>query len=153
MSSREHILQLIEPVVASFGLDLEDVEIKQAGKHSIVQIFVDKDGGIDLDQVAQVSSKISETLDEKEAMGERAYTLDVGSPGIDRPLVLERHWRRNIGRLVKINSGSNSDIGRIISINDDQVVVDVKGKERVFSLDKIDNAFIQIEFNPKKRDK
>ena len=114
MSTREQILQILEPITSNLGLDLEDVEIKSAGKHSIVQISVDKDGGITLDEVAHISNEISEILDTKEILGEKPYTLEVGSPGIDRALTHPRHWRRNIGRLVKINFGSNSEIGRII---------------------------------------
>jgi ribosome maturation factor RimP len=135
------------------GLDLEDVEIKSAGKHSIVQVSIDKDGGINLDEVAQISNQISEALDTKDVLGEKPYTLEVGSPGIDRALTLPRHWRRNNGRLVKINFGSNSEIGRIIESDDEKVSLEVKGKTRSINFDKIDQAFIQVEFNPKKSSK
>ena len=135
------------------GIDLEDVEIKSAGKHSIVQVSIDKDGGINLDEVAQISNQISEALDAKEVLGEKPYTLEVGSPGIDRSLTLPRHWRRNNGRLVKINFGSNSEIGRIIESDEEKVSLEVKGKTRSINFDKIDKAFIQVEFNPKKSSK
>ena len=135
------------------GLDLEDVEIKSAGKHSIVQVSIDKDGGINLDEVAQISNQISEALDAKDVLGEKPYTLEVGSPGIDRALTLPRHWRRNNGRLVKINFGSNSEIGRIIESDEEKVSLEVKGKTRAINFDKIDKAFIQVEFNPKKSSK
>ena len=135
------------------GLDLEDVEIKSAGKHSIVQVSIDKDGGINLDEVAQISNQISEALDAKDVLGEKPYTLEVGSPGIDRALTLPRHWRRNNGRLVKINFGSNSEIGRIIESDEEKVSLEVKGKTRLINFDKIDKAFIQVEFNPKKSSK
>ena len=95
MSTREQILQILEPIASNMGLDLEDVEIKSAGKHSIVQVSIDKDGGINLDEVAQISNQISEALDAKEVLGEKPYTLEVGSPGIDRALTLPRHWRIN----------------------------------------------------------
>ena len=135
------------------GLDLEDVEIKSAGKHSIVQVSIDKDGGINLDEVAQISNQISEALDAKDVLGEKPYTLEVGSPGIDRALTLPRHWRRNNGRLVEINFGSNSEISRIIESGEEKVSLEVKGKTRSINFDKIDKAFIQVEFNPKKSSK
>lgn len=135
------------------GLDLEDLEIKSAGKHSIVQVSIDKDGGIKLDEVAQISNQISEVLDANDVLGDKPYILEVGSPGIDRALTLPRHWRRNIGRLVKINFGSNSEIGRIIESDDEKVSLEVKGKTRSIKFDKIDKAFIQVEFNPKKSSK
>jgi ribosome maturation factor RimP len=146
-------MQILEPIASNMGLDLEDVEIKSAGKHSIVQVSIDKDGGINLDEVAQISNQISEALDAKDVLGEKPYTLEVGSPGIDRALTLPRHWRRNIGRLVKINFGSNSEIGRIIESDDEKVSLEVKGKSRSINFDKIDKAFIQVEFNPKKSSK
>ena len=153
MSTREQILQILEPITSNLGLDLEDVEIKSAGKHSIVQISVDKDGGITLDEVAHISNEISEILDTKEILGEKPYTLEVGSPGIDRALTHPRHWRRNIGRLVKINFGSNSEIGRIIQSDDEKVTLEIKSKSRVIFFNKIDKAFIQVEFNCKKSSK
>ena len=153
MSTREQIMQILEPIASNMGLDLEDVEIKSAGKHSIVQVSIDKDGGINLDEVAQISNQISEALDAKDVLGEKPYTLEVGSPGIDRALTLPRHWRRNNGRLVKINFGSNSEIGRIIESDDEKVSLEVKGKSRSINFDKIDKAFIQVEFNPKKSSK
>jgi ribosome maturation factor RimP len=153
VSTREQILQILEPIASNMGLDLEDVEIKSAGKHSIVQVSIDKDGGINLDEVAQISNQISEALDAKEVLGEKPYTLEVGSPGIDRALTLPRHWRRNNGRLVKINFGSNSEIGRIIESDEEKVSLEVKGKTRSINFDKIDKAYIQVEFNPKKSSK
>ena len=153
MSTREQILQILEPIASNMGLDLEDVEIKSAGNNSIVQVSIDKDGGINLDEVAQISNQISEALDAKEVLGEKPYTLEVGSPGIDRALTLPRHWRRNNGRLVKINFGSNSEIGRIIESDDEKVSLEIKGKTRSINFDKIDKAFIQVEFNPKKSSK
>jgi ribosome maturation factor RimP len=153
VSTREQIMQILEPIASNMGLDLEDVEIKSAGKHSIVQVSIDKDGGINLDEVAQISNQISEALDAKDVLGEKPYTLEVGSPGIDRALTLPRHWRRNNGRLVKINFGSNSEIGRIIESDDKKVSLEVKGKTRSINFDKIDKAFIQVEFNPKKSSK
>ena len=153
MSTREQIMQILEPIASNMGLDLEDVEIKSAGKHSIVQVSIDKDGGINLDEVAQISNQISEALDAKDVLGEKPYTLEVGSPGIDRALTLPRHWRRNNGRLVKINFGSNSEIGRIIESDEEKVSLEVKGKTRSINFDKIDKAFIQVEFNPKKSSK
>ena len=153
MSTREQILQILEPIASNMGLDLEDVEIKSAGKHSIVQVSIDKDGGINLDEVAQISNQISEALDAKDILGEKPYTLEVGSPGIDRALTLPRHWRRNNGRLVKINFGSNTEIGRILESDDEKVSLEVKGKTRSINFDKIDKAFVQVEFNPKKSSK
>ena len=149
MASREDLFGQIEPIVNKSGYFLEDVIIKSAGKNSIVQILLDKDSGINLDEVAEVSNKISIILDEKNLMGNKPYTLDVGSPGIDRPLTQLRHWHKNMGRLVKINFGSNEKIGRIEKVEENEITLNIKGKSQVFNLSQIDKAIIQIEFNQK----
>ena len=112
-------------------------------------LFRSKDNGINLDEVAEVSNKISIILDEKNLMGNMPYTLDVGSPGIDRPLTQIRHWHKNMGRLVKINFGSNEKIGRIEKVEENEITLNIKGKSQVFNLSQIDKAIIQIEFNQK----
>ena len=84
------------------GLDLEDVVVTPAGKRRLLRVVVDQDGGVDLDTVAGVSTAVSATLDESDAMGGAPYVLEVTSPGVDRPLTAPRHWRRNRDRLVKV---------------------------------------------------
>ena len=71
------------------------MEITPAGKRRILRIAVDKDGGVTLDDVAEATREISRVLDASDAMGEQPYTLEVTSRGVDRPLTLPRHWRRN----------------------------------------------------------
>ena len=115
----------VEPVVASLGLDLEDVEVQAAGKRRRVSVVVDRDGGIDLDGIAATSRAVSEALDESGAMGDDAYTLEVTSPGVDRPLTLPRHWRRNAGRRIRVHLADSAIVeGRIRTVDDEGVVVD-----------------------------
>jgi ribosome maturation factor RimP len=147
MSKREQIIEKIDPLILELGFDLEDIQIISAGKHSIIQVLVDKDGGINLDEVAKISNAISEYFDNENLLEDKPYTLDVGSPGVDRALTLPRHWRRNKDRLVKIIQGSNSFIGRILENDDNQVSIDIKGKTQVFEFVKISSAQVQVEFN------
>ena len=95
--AREHLLDLLGPLVTEAGYDLEDVAVTSAGRRSLVRVTVDADGGIDLDAVALVSRIISDALD-ADAANPRAlsgaYVLEVSSPGVDRPLTEPRHWRR-----------------------------------------------------------
>ena len=106
--TREHLLDVLAPVVAATGYDLEDVTVTSAGRRSLVRVIVDADGGVDLDAVAEVSRVVSEALD-GDADGGAAfagpYVLEVSSPGVDRPLTEPRHWRRAIGRLVQVGGG------------------------------------------------
>ncbi|HNM98151.1 MAG TPA: ribosome maturation factor RimP, partial [Marmoricola sp.] len=88
---RDRLAALLATPISDLGLDLEDVEVTSAGKRSVVRVSVDRDGGIDLDTVAEATRAISQVLDESDVMGERSYTLEVGSRGVDKPLQLPRH--------------------------------------------------------------
>ena len=106
MSLRAQLRAVVEPVVGAAGYDLEDLTVSRAGRRSVVRVVVDRDGGIDLDAVADVSRLVSAALDAAEDRGREIFTgeyqLEVSSPGVDRPLTQPRHWRRNVGRLVKV---------------------------------------------------
>ena len=110
MSQRAQLRAVVEPVVGAAGYDLEDLTVSRAGRRYVVRVVVDGDGGLDLDAVADVSRAVSAALDAAEETGGEIvageYQLEVSSPGVDRPLTLPRHWRRNIGRLVKVGAGS-----------------------------------------------
>src|ERR1700709_2228211 len=113
--AREHLLEVLSPVVAATGHDLEDVTVTAAGRRSLIRVIVDADGGVDLDAVADVSRAGSDALDEGPGSDAFAgpYVLEVSSPGVDRPLTEPRHWRRAIGRLVQVTVGEQQLIGRI----------------------------------------
>lgn len=151
MTTREDIFDKIGPLVNKFNFELEDVILKSAGKNTIVQVLVDKDSGISLDEVANLSTKLSDFFDENSLMGEKTYTLDVGSPGIDRPLTKLRHWKKNQNRLVKIHSKSNIFEGRIKNVEENQVQIKIKSKLQSFQYSDIDKAIVQVEFNPKRK--
>ena len=90
---------LLAPVVAAHGVDLEAVSVSRAGSRSVVRVVVDRDGGLDLDGVAEVSRTVNAALD---AVGDDvihgSFVLEVTTPGVDRPLTEPRHWRRAAGR-------------------------------------------------------
>jgi ribosome maturation factor RimP len=108
--------QVLEPVVSEAGLDLEGLEVTPAGRRRVLRVVVDKDGGIDLDGVADLSHAVSAALDATDVMGGQPYVLEVTSPGTDRPLTEPRHWRRAVGRLVKIDFADGSTrTARVVS--------------------------------------
>ena len=145
---RERIESEIEGPLTTLDLDVEAVEITPAGKRRILRIAVDKDGGVTLDDVADATREISRVLDESDAMGEQPYTLEVTSRGVDRPLVLPRHWRRNVDRLVKVTSTEGETVeGRIVSSDDAAACIDVDGTIREIAYADIVRALVQIEFN------
>ena len=143
----KRLAELIEPVVAAAGMDLESVRMSVAGKRRLLRIVVDGDGGVSLDDAADVSREISAMLDEVNALGEVAYTLEVSSPGVDRPLTEPRHWRRAVGRLVKVKvTGEGTVEGRILAADADGVTLDLAGGERRFGQGELGAGAIQIEF-------
>lgn len=143
----------IEPVVTALGLDLEDLDVQSSGRRRRVSVVVDRDGGIDLDGIAAASRAVSDALDSTDAMGDQPYTLEVTSPGIDRPLTLPRHWRRNIGRRVRVflADGTTWD-GRITGADDDALVVAADERraaevtERRTSWPDVVRGEVQVEF-------
>jgi len=139
--------ELLGPLSA-LGLDVEAVEITPAGKRRVLRVAVDKDGGVNLDDIAGATREVSSVLDESDVMGEHPYTLEVTSRGVDRPLTLPRHWRRNETRLVKVALVEGGEVeGRITSSTDEAVTLDVDGSDREVAYADIAKARIQIEFN------
>lgn len=145
MASDHRVAELVAPLIEKRGIDLEEVLIKPAGRRSIVQIFIDRDGGIDLDLVAEVSREISDLLDSTDVLGNNPYTLDVGSMGVDRPLTLPRHFRRNAGRLVEITlQNGKSFVDRILEANEKEVTFKDSG---TINFENIKQALVQVEFS------
>src|SRR5690606_40537576 len=130
---RERLRAVIEPVVVNAGYDLENVSVSRVGRRHIVRVIIDADGGVTLDNVAEVSRAVSKALDAaEEREGELVageYQLEVSSPGVDRPLTLPRHWRRNVGRLVRVTAGERQVTGRVIAADDAGVTLDVDGQQ------------------------
>ena len=145
--------ELIDPLKV-MELDVEAVELTPAGKRRVLRVAVDKDGGVTLDDVADATREVSRVLDESDVMGEMPYTLEVTSRGVDRPLTLPRHWRRNADRLVKVTRADGTDLtGRITSSDDTAVTLDVDGASTEVAYADVTKAFVQIEFNRKSEKK
>ena len=152
---RDQIEAELTGPLSALGLDLEAVEVTPAGKRRILRVAVDKDGGVTLDDVAEGTREVERVLDGSDVMGEHPYTLEVTSRGVDRPLTLPRHWRRNADRLVKATLVDGQELtGRVLSSDDDAVSLDVDGATRELAYGDVAKALVQIEFNrPKAREK
>ncbi len=141
--------ELADPL-AALELDVEAVEITPAGRRRVLRVAVDKDGGVTLDDVAEATREINRVLDDSDVMGEQAYTLEVTSRGVDRPLTLPRHWRRNADRLVRVVLGDGTEItGRIVETGEESAVLEVAGERREVAYADVTKALVQIEFNRK----
>src|SRR6266571_2177117 len=109
------IADVIDPVIAAAGMDLESVRVSAAGRRRMLRVVVDSDRGVSLDDAATISRKLSAALDAAPVMGDFPYTLEVSSPGVDRPLTDPRHWRRAVGRLVQVTAAEAGPIsGRVL---------------------------------------
>jgi ribosome maturation factor RimP len=143
---------VLTPIFAQFGLELEAVEIIPAGKRRLLRVVVDGDGpegtGPLLDDIAEASKAASAALDSADVAGNAAYTLEVTSRGVSRPLELPRHWRRNTGRVVVVRLSEGDTItGRIVSNTDDVVRLNVDGEDRQVPFADVDRALVQVELN------
>jgi ribosome maturation factor RimP len=158
MAITDQIAQLVTPAVEAQGFFLEEVLLVSPGKHRIVTCIVDGDTSLNMDQVTAVSRAISELLDEAPFMGEAAFTLEVTSPGVDRPLTKPRHFAKNVDRLLKVTRTDGEVITGRITVNtntDVTLLVTEKkeSKETVIAFADIKRATVEIEFNRKDGDK
>jgi ribosome maturation factor RimP len=149
----DRIADVIQPVVAAAGMDLESVRVTAAGRRRLLRVVVDSDRGVSLDDAAAVSRELSAALDTVAVMGDFPYTLEVSSPGVNRPLADPRHWRRAVGRLVQVtvtdSGGARSVSGRISAADADGVTLDVEGDpktRRRFPYALLGPGAVQVEF-------
>jgi ribosome maturation factor RimP len=158
----DELARLLEPVLRASGMDLETVRVSPAGRRRLLRLVVDADGGVGLDEIAEVSREVSACLDASGAMGEVPYTLEVSSPGVDRPLTEPRHWRRAQGRLVSVplavadGSASASKTagarrpptieGRVLVAGDATVTLEVDGDRLELDYAELGPGRVQVEF-------
>jgi ribosome maturation factor RimP len=149
---RDRIEQELATPLGAIGLDVEAVELTPAGKRRILRIAVDGDDGVTLDDVADATRTVSQVLDESDVMGEQPYTLEVTSRGVDRPLTLPRHWRRNTSRLVKVTTSDGQTVtGRIVDSSAEAATLDVDGARHEIAYADVAKALVQVEFNRRTR--
>ncbi|WP_236791761.1 ribosome maturation factor RimP [Amycolatopsis sp. GM8] len=138
---------IVAEAVAGAGFDLDALEVQQAGRRKLVKVVVDADDGIGLDEVAECSRAVSAVLDSHDHLVEGAYTLEVTSPGVERPLTLARHWRRAKFRLVRISPHEGGGfLGRVGYAGPDAARVLVEGEIRDVRYRDVARAVIEIEF-------
>ena len=152
-SDAARLTALLEPVLHALDMDLESVRVGTAGRRRVLRIIVDADGGVDLDDIAEVSREVSAKLDATNAMGDAPYTLEVSSPGVDRPLTEPRHWRRAIGRLVIVavagdetGQADGPPPARIVDADQQGVTLEAAGATRTVPYGDLGPGRVQVEF-------
>jgi ribosome maturation factor RimP len=159
-SAIETVRLVAERVTGSHGYELVDVEIKKAPGGQVVRLFVDKEGGIGLDELQAVSEEVSAILDVEDPLP-FAYTLEVSSPGLDRALKTQSDYRRFAGRLAKVSSydvvdGRRHWTGRIVGLEDGLLTLRLEKEgnaEARVPFDKISHGRLEVEFpsQPKRK--
>jgi ribosome maturation factor RimP len=153
MSLEETIYEALAPVVEATGFFLEEVQITSSGKRRVIICVVDGENNLNLDEVTLVSRQIAGVVEDAPFMGQMPFTLEVTSPGVDRPLTKKRHWTKNRTRLVRVVM-LNGDVfaGRLGEVRDGSVLLLTEGKDaeetEIFFSD-IKKALVEIEFNRK----
>jgi ribosome maturation factor RimP len=143
MSNKEQVAAVITPAIEALGFYVEDISITSAGRRSMLTVIVDGDTHLSLDQVTVATKAISEIVENLPTLGNNPFTLEVTSPGLDRPLTKPRHWRKNKDRLIKIVLNEGKEItGRIKDSTNDEVIVD----EQKLAFVDIKRATLEIEF-------
>ncbi len=141
---------LVNDCVSALGMDVEAVELSSGGRRKILRIALDVDGGIGIDHITDATRALSEVLDSSDVMGAEPYTLEVTSRGVERPLTLPRHWRRNAGRLVRVTLEDDITLdGRIGDSDDTGVQLTTKKDTTRIPYDQIVTALVQTELNRK----
>lgn len=152
MTSSDKLAPEISRVLERLGVELDDLTISKAGSRRVLDIVVDADAAIDLDRLADISRAISDLLDDSDLMGTAPYVMEIGTRGIGKPLTKAAHWRRNVGRLVKIKLATAEVTGRIAEFEDPKVTLNVEGQLRTFDVSSISRAVIEVDFSRKEGD-
>ncbi|MFC4945491.1 ribosome maturation factor RimP [Pseudonocardia sp. GCM10023141] len=145
LSGRLH--GVLEPVITDAGFDLEELDVRTVGRRHTVKVVVDSDTGVGLDDIAMLSRAASEVLDQHDELINGAFTLEVTSPGTDRPLTQLRHWRRAFLRLVAVRTKDGATLaGRVGRADTDSVTVLVGGKRQELRYADVTHAAVEVEF-------
>ena len=143
MGKKEDICDAVTPALSALGFYLEDVTITSAGRRSMLTVIVDGDNHLSLDQVTTATKGISEIVEGIQSLGQTPFTLEVTSPGLDRPLTKPRHWRKNLDRLVKVILLDGKEVkGRVKYVTESDTTLD----EQVINFTDIKRATLEIEF-------
>ena len=146
----ERVKPIIEEKLVSMGLELYELKCIKAGSRLIVKVYIDKDGSVTVDDCEKASNEISILLD-VENVTQKPYTLEVSSPGIDRPLTTEKDFRRAVGNNVKLSlkrsEGKNKTVlGRLVTCSHGDLNIEtVKGMQTI-SLSDVNSGKIEIKF-------
>ena len=149
---KDQVEELVEPIISGMGLELVEVEYAKKSTGMNLTIVIDKKGGVDLDDCEAVHHAIDGPLDELDPTGNQPYTLNVSSPGLDRPIKTDKDFARNVGEVLEISTFARiglkkNFVGELVKFDADSVVLkDKKCKETTIERKLISKAAKYIEF-------
>jgi len=154
MDIRESVIKLIEPLVASYGAELVDVEYQRERVGWVVRVYLDKEDGITLDDCSQISAEVGELISVNDLI-DHPYSLEVSSPGLNRPLKGERDFARSIGKLVKIKTrealdGQKNFVGELLRHEENSIILAIEGREKTIPLPLILKANLEYQLHQSK---
>ncbi len=146
----KQIEAVVLPALEELGLELVEVQYRREQSGWVLRLFIDKQGGITLDNCAAVSREVSQLLDIEDFI-DQAYSLEVSSPGLERPLKSMAEFERFVGRKAKIKTlepigGENVFIGKINKTEEESIVLDVGTKEMTILFSQVEKARLEVEF-------
>lgn len=147
---KDKLLELLAPEVAALGYELVELDAPGAGGAGTLRLYIDREEGITVDDCERVSHRVSGVLDVEDPIPGH-YVLEVSSPGLDRPLRTEAHFRRQLGHLAKVvlapgRPGRRRYKGRIAGVEAGELVLEVDGEQVTLALSEIESARLVPEF-------
>lgn len=145
------VTEMLEPILSKFTYELVDVEYIKEGPHFYLRVFIDKPGGVTIDDCQKVSEELSVLLDERDPIKEN-YFLEVSSPGLDRPLKNNKDLERSIGKDIEISlykqlNGKKKYIGKLVRFDDNEVkIINEKEEEIQINREIISKINLAIKF-------
>ena len=147
---RQQVEQLAEALVVSEGMELVDLEFRREGRRWMLRLFIDKDGGVTLDDCASISRELGDLLDVKDVVPQ-SYVLEVSSPGLDRRLRKKEHFSRFAGQKVRLRliapiDGRKNIVGELEGLEDEKVIVAAPEGRYSIAMKEIAKANLIYEF-------
>lgn len=148
--TEKEVLAFLEPIAAECGVEVWDIEFKKEGPDYVLRVFLDKEGGIAIDDCERVSRNLEAVLDEKDPISQ-AYLLEVSSAGLDRAIKYDFHFEKCMGKNVDVKlfaplNGSKEFTAQLTGFTGTDVVLTADGEAITIPLDKISQLRLTVEF-------
>lgn len=149
-SIQQKLIDLLDPVAESLGCELWGIDYSSQGRHAMLRIYIDKVGGVSLEDCEKISRQSSSVLDVEDPI-KSEYTLEVSSPGMDRPLYKLPHYEQSIGERIQVRlrlpfDGRRRFTGLLKSVENEEIVLEVDNEEYVLPIESIDRANVTPQF-------